>query len=317
MRSFSARVARHFMSLRMVLLVVGVAVGGGLALLGSLSGVGAQRYSAYADPQKPVLSYVLSDQRNVEEFQKAFGLNDEQVQQVLAVVRKQGAKLSSEYAKSEDIVNSSPEASNASIRDKIDASDFDEKVKEAVAQTKTDVKALLPDEKAGNLESWVNERWQQERAEYAAESEPTYQVSDASHTCGIWATFYTGNTNYEVALPHQRVRLDGGKRVRITVVGKGTRAWAPVKDVGPWNTRDNYWQLRRYRDMWSDLPRCTSEAEAAFYDNYNRGKDQFGREVLNPAGMDITIGVAQRLNVAKKIRRDGLIRVRVYYSWLG
>jgi hypothetical protein len=302
------------MSLRMVLLAVGVAVGGGLALLGSLSGVGAQGYSAYADPQKPVLSYLLSDQRNVEEFQKEFGLSDEQVQQVLAVIREQGDKLSSEYAESEHIVNSTPEASDASIEDKID--DFDEKVKETVAQTKSDVEALLPEEKAGNLESWVNEQWQQEKIEYAAASEATYQISSASHTCTVWATIYTGNTRYEVALPHQRVRLGGGNRVRITVVGKGTRTSAPVKDVGPWNTRDNYWQLRRHRDMWSDLPRCTSEAEAAFYDNYNRGKDQFGREVLNPAAIDITPGVAHRLNVAKKIRREGLIRVRVYYSWL-
>src|SRR5215212_9597969 len=109
MRSFSPRVARLFMSLRMVLLLVGVAVGGGLALLGGLSGVEAQRYSAYADPQKPLLSYVLSDQRNVEEFQKEFGLNDEQVQQVLAIVREQDNKLSSEYAESEHLVNSSPE----------------------------------------------------------------------------------------------------------------------------------------------------------------------------------------------------------------
>ena len=316
MRSFSPRVARLFMSLRMVLLVVGVAVGGGLALLGGLSEVGAQRYSAYADPQKPVLTYLLSDQRNMGEFQKEFGLNDEQVQQVLAVVHEQDDKLFSEYVESEHIVNSSPEASSASIKDKIEDSDFDEKVKEAVAVTKSEVEALLPDEKAGNLESWVNGQWQQEKMEYAAASEATYQVSSASHTCTVWATFYTGNTGYEVALPHQRVRLGGDKRVTITVVGKGTRTSAPVKDVGPWNTRDNYWQLRRYRDMWSDLPRCTSEAEAAFYDNYNRGKDQFGREVLNPAAIDITPGVAHRLNVAKKIRREGLIEVRVYYSWL-
>jgi len=304
------------MGLRVALLLVGVAVGGGLALFGDLSGVEAQRNSAYADSQKPVLSYVMSDQRNVEEFQKEFGLNDEQVQQVLAVVHEQDDKLSSEYAESEHLVNSSPEASNASIRETIEDSDFDEEVKEAVAQTKADVRALLPEEKAGKLETWVNEQWQQETAEYTTESEPTYQTSSASHTCSIWATFYTGYSRYEVALPHQRVKLSGGKRVRITVVGKGTTTSAPVKDVGPWNTRDNYWRLRRYRDMWSDLPRCTPEAEAAFYDNYNRGKDQFGREVLNPAGIDITLGVARRLNVAEKIRRDGLIRVRVHYSWL-
>ncbi len=51
--------------------------------------------------------------------------------------------------------------------------------------------------------------------------------------------------------------------------------------------------------MWKDLPRCRPEAQAAYFQNYNGGKDEFGREVLNPAGVDLTPAVARDLRLAK------------------
>jgi hypothetical protein len=68
--------------------------------------------------------------------------------------------------------------------------------------------------------------------------------------------------------------------------------------------------------MWRDLPRCVPEAQAAYFRNYNRGKDQFGREVLNPAAIDITPTVARHMGVWKKIHHRGLIKVRVTYLWV-
>ncbi|HJQ29218.1 MAG TPA: hypothetical protein VJ827_07735 [Rubrobacter sp.] len=313
MRAFRARAARHITGLRVALVLAAVVAGGGLAL----SGVGAEGYSAYSDPKKPVLAYILSDQRNVNEFQREFGLGDDEVRRVLAVVQKENTSLSREYEESEQIVDSSEGASEEVIKGKIAASDFDERLKRTVAQTKSEVEDLLPEDRAGDLESWVNGQWRQETAAYGTESEPSYQVSSTrGHSCGVWATYYDGHTRYEVALPNKKVKFDGGHKVRITVVGKGTRTRAPVKEVGPWNITDNYWQPRRIRDRWKNLPRCMPEAEAAFYDNYNRGEDQFGREVLNPAGFDMTLRVARRLHVAHKIKHQGKIRVRIHYPWV-
>jgi hypothetical protein len=316
MRSFRARAARRITGLRAALLLLAVVAGGGIALAIGLAGVGAEGYSAYSDPKKPVLAYILSDQRNVDEFQREFGLSDDEVKQVLAVVQKEDTALSEEYEESEQIVDSSEGASEEEIKGRIAASDFDERVKRTVAQTKSEVEDLLPEDRAGDLESWVNGQWRQETAEYRTESEPSYQVSSRGYSCGVWTTYYDGYTRYEVALPNKKVKFDGGHRVRITVVGKGTRTRAPVKEVGPWNITDNYWQPRRLRDRWKNLPRCVPEAEAAFYDNYHRGEDQFGREVLNPAGFDMTLRVARRLHVAHKIKRQGKIRVRIYYPWV-
>jgi hypothetical protein len=301
--------------LRVVLLAIAVATGAGFALLFGLSGVGAKNYSAYDDPQKPVLSFLLSGDRNIEKFQKEFGLSDEKMQEVLAVVRRENSALSRQYDESDQIVEANKGASETEIRAKIATSDFDEKIKQAVAKTKSDVRKLLPKGRADDLGPWVDEQWQAQTTEYTAASEDTYQASSVGYSCKVWASFYGEKSWYWVALPHRKVSFSGGKRVRIIDRRKGTSARAPVKDTGPWNIRDNYWRASKDRSMWKDLPRCMPEAEAAFYDNYNRGKDQFGREVLNPAAIDITPAVARRMEVWRKIQRRGLIRVRVRYLW--
>ena len=82
----------------------------------------------------------------------------------------------------------------------------------------------------------------------------------------------------------------GSGELRVAVLRYGDRvAAAPVWDVGPWNTKDNYWD--HVRDNFTDLPWGYPEAEAAYYDGYNNGTDGFGRTVLNPAGIDLGDGV--------------------------
>jgi hypothetical protein len=301
--------------MRVVLLVVAVAVGGGLALAFGLPGAGAKAYSAYDDPQKPVLSFLLSDGRNVGKLKKEFGLSDAKVQKILAVVHKEESALAREYSESDRVVEANKGSSEAEIEGKISASDFDEKTKRAIAKTKSEVERLLPKGRADDLGPWVDAQWRAQTAEYQAASETTYQASSQGYSCRVWMSYYTGLTRYEVALPHKKVKFSGGKRVNITTLNGGKRARAPVSDSGPWNTRDNYWRAGKSRSMWKDLPRCMPEAQAAFYRNYNRGEDQFGREVGNPAGIDITPAVARRMGIWKKLRSRGLIEVRVHYLW--
>ncbi|GIV96891.1 MAG: hypothetical protein KatS3mg057_1548 [Herpetosiphonaceae bacterium] len=70
----------------------------------------------------------------------------------------------------------------------------------------------------------------------------------------------------------------------------GRRVQAPVWDVGPWNTNDDYWNPPWIRQMWNDLPQGIPQAQAAYEDDYNGGMDQFGRMVSNPAGIDLADG---------------------------
>ncbi len=120
---------------------------------------------AYADPAKPVLSFLLSDPRNVDEFQNEFGLSDAEVEEVLAAVRAENETLAKEYAESERIVESSKELPEDRIRSKIAASDYDEEIMAAVAETKTDIEALLPEDRRDDLKSWVDEQWGHEARE--------------------------------------------------------------------------------------------------------------------------------------------------------
>ncbi len=281
-----------------LLLTVAIVAGGG-ALAGGAPEAGAQGYSPYSDPEKPALSHVLSDQRNVAEFQEQFGLGDGEMEAVLSAVREENEGLSRAQGESRRVIEPSGGLSDEQVRGRIQASKYDEKVEEAVARTKTTVERVLPSDRRPELKTWVDNKWQQERQKAQERGAANRAAASATGTryFEVFATQYEGYTNYEVALPHKGLKFDGGYKVSLSLGDRA--ASAPVKEVGPWNLKDNWWDKSRYRTKWNDLPRGLPEAEAAFYDNYNKGKDGFGRKVLNPAGVDLTPAVAKKLGLRK------------------
>ena len=91
-----------------------------------------------------------------------------------------------------------------------------------------------------------------------------------------------------VALPSPSVLSPAGSnqyQVRITYKGQSTIA--PVWDVGPWNIQDDYWSPNR---RYSDLPVGLPMAQAAYEQGYNGGRDEFGRLIGLPNGIDIADG---------------------------
>ena len=95
-----------------------------------------------------------------------------------------------------------------------------------------------------------------------------------------------------VALPSRRSlapRGSGDYTVKVCA-DNGRCEWAPVWDVGPWNTTDDHWSPPDSRESWRDLAHGLPQAQAAFIDGYNGGRDQFGRQVGNPAGIDLADG---------------------------
>jgi hypothetical protein len=95
-----------------------------------------------------------------------------------------------------------------------------------------------------------------------------------------------------VALPSGRglaPKATGDYTVRICAQS-GRCEWAPVWDVGPWNIDDDYWSPAATRQNWTDVAQGKPEAQAAYSEGYNNGKDGFGRTVSNPAGIDLADG---------------------------
>src|SRR4051794_25483550 len=91
-----------------------------------------------------------------------------------------------------------------------------------------------------------------------------------------------------VALPFTgALASDGGAEFQVRVTYGDRSVVLPVWDVGPWNTRDDYWSpTRRY----GDLPAGQPMAHAAYNQGYNNGRDEFGRRIRTPNGIDIADG---------------------------
>lgn len=91
-----------------------------------------------------------------------------------------------------------------------------------------------------------------------------------------------------VALPSwQALAHDGGSEFQVRVTYRGRSVVLPVWDVGPWNTHDDYWSPSR---RYSDLPTGMPMAQAAYSKGYNGGRDEFGRRIRMPNGIDIADG---------------------------
>lgn len=93
------------------------------------------------------------------------------------------------------------------------------------------------------------------------------------------------------ALPSVRGLADrgsGNRSVKVCHGGNGRCVFLPVWDVGPWNTQDDFWNHRR--QMFKGLPRGKPAAQAAYRDGFHSAKDEFGRRVANPAGIDLADG---------------------------
>ncbi|TXS52913.1 hypothetical protein [Streptomyces sp. t39] len=115
-----------------------------------------------------------------------------------------------------------------------------------------------------------------------------------------------------VALPSRRgLSPKGSAEYSVRVCGPARCETAPVWDVGPWNTHDDHWNPSSVRETFKDLPQGKPEAQAAYENGYNGGRDEFGRRVLNPAGIDLADGTFYNVGL------DDNGWVTVTYLWTG
>ncbi|WP_405609912.1 hypothetical protein [Streptomyces sp. NBC_01508] len=115
-----------------------------------------------------------------------------------------------------------------------------------------------------------------------------------------------------VALPSRRgLSPNGSGQYSVQVCGPARCETAPVWDVGPWNTKDDYWNPSATRETFKDLAQGMPEAQAAYETGYNGGRDGSGRTVLNPAGIDLADGTFYNVG----LNDNGWVTVT--YLWTG
>ncbi len=97
--------------------------------------------------------------------------------------------------------------------------------------------------------------------------------------------------DYFVALPSTSAL---GKKVRLTYKGKSLTL--PVKDVGPYNTKDDYWNPPEQRHF-KGLPQGVPQAQLAAKEGHNGGMSGIGIKVLWSLGIDIGDGAFYELGM--------------------
>ncbi|HLF90707.1 MAG TPA: hypothetical protein VI451_17305 [Anaerolineales bacterium] len=266
----------------------------------SLRGEG--RVSAFAgEPvwgRKPVLAYFALTASLADEFKTGVGLTDEEFEIVHEIARQESDQLRLLEQTTQAIIEDKS-LTEAEKRQQIAQSRYNESVLQVVDIHKQVLQEALDKKNYSHLVSWIETHWTRERALHS-----TLQVvnsPNSARTYTIYATHYDSNGSYAVALPDKCVKFaDGGNSI-CDGSGYSTGQYA-VKlsfdetvtvqsfDSGPWNVDDNFWanlEDPHPRRLYTDLPLGMPEAQAAYFDDYNDGLDQYDRIVTAPFAIDL------------------------------
>jgi hypothetical protein len=271
-----------------------------------LLGAASVRYTAIstraasASPvwgSKPVLSYFLLTESLAETLRSELGLSDAQYDLLRDIAIEENDRLRALEVSSLPILQDEG-LSLTDKRQQIDASGYNQNVLDVVGETQSALQSELDETTYNRLVEWIEQRW---LIEQEAHGMSNIDTQTGERTYSIYATrFDTGS--YIVALPDGCLKIANGGNSLCNDSGYDTgenysvrleyedSTTARVGDSGPWNVDDNYWsglgdpQPRR---LFPDLPTGMPEAQAAYFDDYNDGEDQYGRKVTAPFGIDL------------------------------
>lgn len=174
---------------------------------------------------------------------------------------------------------------------------YNQAVQEIVRLSQQEVQAVLTPVSYLRFVTWLERTW---AAEVLRRSRPALAANPRSYS--IYATRYDSKGAYTVALPDKCLKFaNAGSHICDSdgySVGQGYAVFISYKkgvgvtvgESGPWNVDDNYWSRLsdpQPRRMFADLGLGIPEAQAAYFNGYNGGKDQFGRKVTGPYGIDL------------------------------
>lgn len=249
---------------------------------------------------KPVLGYFTLTSSLAEPLQQGVGLSQEQFQKVQKITRREVRQLRILEQESRVIIDDST-LSLEEKQLKIREMGYNQRVNGILFVSEEKLRKSLGDKTYMRMVKWINQRWPVERYLHGK------PASNKQRTYRIFATRYDSNGVYTVALPDRCVKfanagshfcddygyVAGGDYSIYLSYEKGVGV--SVGESGPWNIDDTFWATLNDptpRRMFADLALGMPEAQAAYYNGYNGGADQFGRKVTGPYGIDLARDVS-------------------------
>ena len=246
--------------------------------------------------RKPVLGYFVLTASLSELLVQEMDLSADQFQTIQSIARQEAGAIDALDSESLLIIQNQ-DMDLSEKRAAIRAMGYNARVMDIVRDTQRTLESSLSPKTYTGLEKWITQRWDVERILHGSPIK-----AEGPRTYRIFATRYDSGGGYTVALPDQCVKFsnagnsvcaeDGyqlGWNYNVFLSYKKSTA-AAVLESGPWNIDDNYWATLNDptpRRMFADLPLGMPEAQAAYFNNYNGGVDQFGRVVTAPFGIDL------------------------------
>lgn len=259
---------------------------------------------------KPVVSYFVLTASWRNELKSETGLTSADWQIVDYIARQESDQLKDLYQSSQKIVYME-NLNFFSKRMLIWLSGYNWQVKKILHETDRSLMEHLDSDVYYRLRYWFESHWSEEKAERGLVHSNSF-----ARSYEIYATRYDAGGAYTVALPDKCLKFANignhvcddngyavGQNYTVFLSYKKSTA-ATVLEAGPWNVDDNYWsgwadpQPRR---KFSDLALGMPEAQAAFFNGYNGGLDQYGRKVTAPFGIDLSFEVSNDIGLAKNV----------------
>jgi len=257
---------------------------------------------------KPVLAYFVLNPQFRDQLRRDLALRDPQLAALQHIAIGETEQIQNLDRESRAIVTNDA-LSVDERRAEIERSGYNDRVLATLAQSQKALATALGNTEEQAFINWIERRWAAEQQTHGV------PLVTASRTYRIFATQYAGETSFEVSLPDKCLKFANrgwaspscsaayarGQNYSVQLDYNGRATTSLVWDVGPWNEDDSYWSgpnEAQPRRRFADLPPGLPEAQAAYFNNYNGGRDQFGRIVGNPAGIDLGEGVRQALGLA-------------------
>ncbi|MEZ4730252.1 MAG: DUF6531 domain-containing protein [Caldilineaceae bacterium] len=262
--------------------------------------------------EKPVFQTLLPDSTLLA---TALEFSTAQIQHVQAVIDTEKTAIAALEAQANGIIGDGQK----SLQEKqaaIAAMDYNGQLRMLLRGSQDELRQQLGTTAYGQVVEWFHQEWQrlliQRATHHSAANSASVAVDAPCPTFTVFATRST-YTDYSADLPDQYIKLANqgieyshgytNTTVYSITVQLGTEILSGlvITDVAPWNHDDNYWNTNsdplHPRRLFTDLPQGVPEAEAAYFDNYNNGLNQFGQVVTNPAGVNLSETAARQIGM--------------------